>query len=95
MICFPLGRPDSATYRNVIRQLRKLGVRITMPHKLSKVILLADGSPDDIVTTIIAHRLNGRKVVGISKPEYLREDVVRAVKTYASSAMWPRRSQSS
>jgi hypothetical protein len=36
---------------------------------MESAITVGDGSPDDIVCLVLCHRFDGRKVVGINKPQ--------------------------
>ena len=56
-------------------------MKIPIKQRITKVIILGNGSPDDVVMTILTHKFNGTTVVGICKPEYLRMETIRAIKS--------------
>ena len=49
---------------------------------LSGIVILADGTPDDYVVAVISYSLNGRKSVGIVKPEEKRLDIFSNLPVY-------------
>lgn len=77
--------PTSPTAANLERFSRRLGIRsLLMAEPGDKVAVLGDGTPDDLVLVVLAHRLDGRDVLGVVKPEYTGPSSVRAVKAIYS-----------
>ncbi|RLA83054.1 MAG: hypothetical protein DRG31_06615 [Deltaproteobacteria bacterium] len=70
MKLYPL-LPSSRTTRNMISISRRLRISVVTPESrpLSGIIILANGTPDDYVVTILSHHLDGKKIVGITKPQ--------------------------
>jgi len=61
-------------------------MKTPIKQRITKVIILGNGSPDDIVMTILTHKFNGTTVVGICKPEYLRMETIRAIKSIITAS---------
>ncbi len=77
--------PTSPTAANLERFSRRLGLRDLLVAELrDKVAVLGDGTPDDLVLAVLAHRLDGRDVLGVVKPEYTGPSSVKAVKAIYS-----------
>jgi len=67
---YPL-EPGSRTAINIQKFCRKYGIEATVPTpKISpdSLVVLGNGTPDDIAFTLIAYHLNGEKIAGIIKP---------------------------
>ena len=75
-----LSPPDWSIYRNLHKWSRRLGIQLaTSMQTIDSIIILGNGSPDDITYLILCHKLNGKKVVGITKtkePRYSSIDVI-------------------
>ena len=86
MMIIPLCDPKTATYNNIITWARLLRIPIRYtPDSVATIIVLGDGTPDEIVIMVLAHRLNGKTNVGVIKPRYLRAEAIRAIKNIAIS----------
>jgi len=86
MIVIPLCDPKTATYNNIIKWARSLRLPIKYTSDCIKaIIVLGDGTPDEIVIMILAHLLDGKVDAGIVKPKYLRVGAIRAIKNIALS----------
>jgi hypothetical protein len=70
MRLYPL-HPLSKTAANISNISRRLKINvITMESiPITGIIVLADGTPDDYVISILSHKLDGEYVAGIAKPE--------------------------
>lgn len=66
-----LLNPKARLSRNIIKFSKKLGIDTVVQQvsSLDTIIVVANGSPDDIVLCILTYCMNGGKVVGITKPE--------------------------
>ena len=86
MIVIPLCDPKTATYNNIIKWARslRLPIKYTSDY-IRTIIVLGDGTPDEIVIMILAHFLDGKVDAGIVKPKYLRVGAIRAIKNIALS----------
>ena len=68
MKLYPLS-PTSGTAINIQKFSKKLGIDvITQSGNFNTIVIIGNGTPDDIVFAIICHHLNGTKVVAIDKP---------------------------
>jgi len=79
MRLFPL-EPTSRTAANLRRLERDLGLRIMGEDDVDKIVIIGNGTPDDIVIALLGHARNGKNVLGILKPTYKGTAAVRAVK---------------
>lgn len=81
----PASRPSS-NIRNVARRLN-IGVVADRAERPSAIVFLGNGTPDDIALTLLAHRYDGRLVIGVAKPrpEHSREMMPHAVKSTKSA----------
>ncbi|RLG49654.1 MAG: hypothetical protein DRO00_09735 [Thermoproteota archaeon] len=79
MRLFPL-EPTSRTAANLRRLERDLGLRIIGEDDVDKIVIIGNGTPDDIVIALLGHARNGKNVLGILKPTYTGTAAVRAVK---------------
>ena len=46
---------------------------------LKDIVIITNGTPDDIVFSIIAYHQNGRKIIGIVKPEKTRLGAIDSI----------------
>jgi len=67
-----LSPPSWSISRNLITWSRKLDISLAGPEEIGDMIVIADGSPDDIVYLILAHKLDGGKAVGITATQEKR-----------------------
>ena len=67
-----LSPPSWSISRNLITWSRKLDISLAGPGEIRDMIVIADGSPDDIVYLILAHKLDGGKAVGITATQEKR-----------------------
>ncbi|MCL7386496.1 MAG: hypothetical protein LZ166_03075 [Thaumarchaeota archaeon] len=83
MRLYPL-HPLSKTAANISKLSRKLKINvITMESiPITGIIVLADGTPDDYVISILSHKLDGKYVAGIAKPEKTRIGVFSILPVY-------------
>jgi len=49
---------------------------------LRDIVVIGNGTPDDVIFSIVAHDQNGKKVVGIVKPEKIWLDVIDFIPVY-------------
>jgi hypothetical protein len=86
MRLYPL-HPLSKTAANISKLSRKLKINvITMESiPITGIIVLADGTPDDYVISILSHKLDGKYVAGIAKPEKTRIGVFSILPVYKIS----------
>ena len=84
MIVYPLNRPETSTYRNIIKWSKRLKIPIGLRGvSIKSLLIVGDGTPDEIVSMLLLHKFNGKegRYVGILKPEYLRLEAIRSVVT--------------
>ncbi|PUA34305.1 MAG: hypothetical protein B9J98_00185 [Candidatus Terraquivivens tikiterensis] len=83
MKLYPLSQA-SRTATNINNISRRLGIDVLTfePVTLNGIVILADGTPDDCAIAVIAYHLNGKKSVGVVKPEEKRYDVFRYLPVY-------------
>jgi len=69
MKLYPLA-PTSRTAINMfgISRRLKLGVATTKPDALEGLVIVSDGTPDDVVVSVISYHVNGKTTVGVVKP---------------------------
>ncbi len=78
----PLSPPGSSTYRNILKWFNKLGLKIYgKPEEINKIVLIGNGTPDDIVITLLLHKLNGHRslIVGVTKSQNLRVEIIKTI----------------
>ena len=64
-----LTPPHWSVARSLLRWSRRLKVQLAGPYQpVREVILIGNGVPDNIVAMLLAHKLNGRRAVGLAKP---------------------------
>lgn len=70
MKLYPL-RFGSRLESNIKKLSRKLSmeVLVTKASTLNKLIIIANGMPDDLALSVISFHLNGEEIVGVVKPE--------------------------
>ena len=78
--------PIGSTAINVNR-LKKSGFNLrklvaSYVSKIDTMIILGDGTPDDQVIGVLAHHMNGSKIVGVVKPKSTNFGAVDQMKTY-------------
>ena len=83
MRIIPLSPPGSSTYSNLLSWSRKLGISlITKPCDVENVVLIGNGTPDDIVLMILLNKHNGKdnleSCVGIAKSKRLLEGSIKS-----------------
>jgi len=84
MKLFPLN-PTQRLAINLQKISRKLKIQaITMKSddNLKDIVIITTGTPDDIVFSIIAYHQNGRKIIGIVKPEKTRLGAIDSIPKY-------------
>ncbi|MGQ4915329.1 MAG: hypothetical protein ACP6IU_11395 [Candidatus Asgardarchaeia archaeon] len=84
MKLFPLN-PTQRLAINLQKISRKLKIQaITMKSddNLKDIVIITNGTPDDIVFSIIAYHQNGRKIIGIVKPEKTRLGAIDSIPKY-------------
>jgi len=89
MRVIPLSPPDSTTYRNIAKWFKRLKISESfVSQRINKVVLIGNGSPDDIVISLLLYRFNGVKGlnVGILKSKFLGLEVIRSVAIILRSA---------
>ncbi|UYZ40052.1 MAG: hypothetical protein N2V74_07650 [Candidatus Methanospirare jalkutatii] len=64
-----LSPPDWSISRNLAKWARKLRIPLSGPAPMKGVIIIGNGTPDDIVCLILCHKFDGKQVVGVTKPE--------------------------
>ena len=64
-----LSPPEWSISRNLAKWARKLGIPLSGPAPVKGVIIIGNGTPDDIVCLILCHKFDGKHVVGVTKPE--------------------------
>ncbi|MCD6387344.1 MAG: hypothetical protein J7L30_03385 [Methanophagales archaeon] len=64
-----LSPPDWSISRNLAKWARKLRIPLSGPAPVKGVIIIGNGTPDDIVCLILCHKFDGKQVVGVTKPE--------------------------
>jgi hypothetical protein len=66
-----LLHPLSKTALNISNISRRLKINVVTMEStpLTGIIVLADGTPDDYVISILSHKLDGKHVAGIAKPQ--------------------------
>ncbi|MCP8309241.1 MAG: hypothetical protein H3Z53_01710 [archaeon] len=69
MKLYPLN-PNSGLATNIRKISKKLGIKVvaTKVEDLDRMVVITNGTPDDMVFAIISHHLNGDKTVRIVKP---------------------------
>jgi len=84
MKLYPLD-PTSRLATNIARISRtlRLNVIVTRVKQLDGLIIVANGTPDDIALSIICYHSNGDKVVGIVKPSGTRLSVIDVLPMYS------------
>ena len=86
MKLYPLDQTSKLVSKitNVSRRL-KIRVLTQEAVELGDIIIIGNGTPDDIAVAIIAHHLNGDRIVGIVKPRQRRGlNVVELIPKYLS-----------
>lgn len=85
MKLYPL-EPTSRLAVNIAGISRKLRIEVitTKPNILDAIVIVANGTPDDIAFSIISYHLDGEKAVGIIKPSVTRLSVIDLVPLYIS-----------
>lgn len=83
MKLYPL-EPASRLARNIVSISKKLGFEAISKRydRLNGLIVISNGTPDDYVTAILSHRLNGKRVVGIVKPVKKRFEAFEILPIY-------------
>jgi len=83
MKLYPLD-PSSRLAINIRKISKKLGIKVvvTKEENLDRMVVITDGTPDDMVFAIISHHLNGDKTIRIVKPSVTRLDALDLIKTY-------------
>ena len=64
-----LSPPDWSISRSLGKWAGKLGIPLSGPAPVKGVIIIGNGTPDDIVCLILCHKFDGKHVVGVTKPE--------------------------
>jgi len=64
-----LSPPGWSISRNLVKWARKLRIPLSGPAPMKGVIIIGNGTPDDIVCLILCHKFNGKHVVGVTKSE--------------------------
>jgi len=64
-----LTPPGWGISRSLARWSRRLKIPLGGSQPIESAITVGDGSPDDIVCLVLCHKFDGRKVVGINKPQ--------------------------
>jgi len=64
-----LSPPDWSISRNLAKWARKLRIPLSRLAPVKGVIIIGNGTPDDIVCLILCHKFDGKHVVGVTKPE--------------------------
>ena len=64
-----LSPPGWSISRNLVKWARKLRIPLSGPAPMKGVIIIGNGTPDDIVCLILCHKFDGKHVVGVTKPE--------------------------
>lgn len=84
MKLYPLD-PSSRLAINIRKISKKLGIKVvaTKVEDLDRMVVITDGTPDDMVFAIISHHLNEDKTVRIAKPDAItRLDALDLIRTY-------------
>ncbi|MCD6484462.1 MAG: hypothetical protein J7L47_05045 [Candidatus Odinarchaeota archaeon] len=83
MMFFPLN-PTQRTVRNIQKYSRKLNIQVIVSKSniLRDIVVIGNGTPDDVAFSIVAHDQNGEKVVGIVKPEKIWLNVIDFIPIY-------------
>ena len=68
----PLAPSGTATYRNLVKWSRRLKISIFLQqYNINKIVLIGNGTPDDIVLMILLSKFNGKaftdSLIGITK----------------------------
>jgi stress-induced morphogen len=72
-----LAPPTWSISRELTKWARRLKIPLAGPQPVQSVIVVGNGTPDEVVCLILCHKLNGENVVGITKPqEKLRIDSI-------------------
>jgi len=76
-----LANLSTSTARNILTWSRRLKIRISVkpPETVRKVIVIGNGTPDDIVTLVLAHHVDGREMATILKPQKLRVESITSI----------------
>jgi len=77
--------PTSKLATNITKFSRDFRLEIVTKTsvKISTLVVITNGTPDDLVFTIISHCLDGESTVGILKPEEgTRDSVINLIPTY-------------
>ncbi len=62
--------PDWSITRNLTSWAKRLNMPLTMAQSdIDALIIIGDGTPDDVVLLILTHKMDGDHVVGITKPK--------------------------
>jgi len=83
MKLFPLELPNKPIL-NISKISRKIKINVTVPSGSSEsIVIISNGSPDDIVFGILSFHSDGKELVGIVKPPRItRIAVLDIIKTY-------------
>lgn len=84
MKLFPLDQ-TSRLVSNIRKVSRKLRISVLNQEAvdLGDIIIIGNGTPDDIAVAVIAHHLNGDRIVGIVKPRQRKGlSVIEIIPTY-------------
>ncbi len=62
--------PSWSITRNLTSWAKRLNIPLTMAQSdIDALIIIGDGTPDDVVLLILTHKMDGDHVVGITKPK--------------------------
>lgn len=78
--------PSNRLATNIARISKKIKMNVRIenvnPHELDTLVVIGDGTPDDIVFSIIAFHAEADKILGIVKPEIRGFCVIDLIPTY-------------
>jgi len=83
--------PGSRLTTNISRISKKIKMNVLIEHvdthNLDILVVIGDGTPDDIAFSIIAFHLKGDKIAGIVKPGTTRFGVIDLIPTYLTGSI--------
>jgi hypothetical protein len=71
-----LSPPSWSISINLAKWASKLGIPLASTQPIKGIIIVGNGIPDDIICLILAHKFNGKHIMGITKPQKLGIDSI-------------------